>query len=74
MLNNPSCTLRGATGCTALSDDERKTRDPGQKAGISGCLFVEGRVGEVHVFLIHLFLSQAETLAEALEMDDLTGA
>lgn len=33
-------------------------------------LFVERRVGEVHVLLVHAFLGQGNSFAEALKMDD----
>lgn len=36
-------------------------------------LFVEGRVHEVHVFLIQLVAGQAQPLAEALEVDHFPG-
>ena len=35
--------------------------------------FVEGRVHEVHVFLIHLVAGQAQPLTEALEVDHFPG-
>lgn len=38
---------------------------------VSCLLTVEGRVGEIDIFLVHLFLGQTNGLAEALEMDDL---
>ena len=34
-------------------------------------LFVEGRVGEIYVFLVHLLFGQFDGFAEALEMDNL---
>lgn len=37
----------------------------------TGLLFVECRVGEVHVFLVHFLLGQLDGFAEALEMDNL---
>ena len=40
--------------------------------GLGRGAFVKGRVGEVDVFVVHLVLAQAQTLAEALEVDDLT--
>ena len=36
-------------------------------------LFVEGRVHEVHVFLIQLVAGQAQPLTEALEVDHFPG-
>lgn len=37
-------------------------------------LLVESGVSEIDILLIHLFLSQTKTLAEALEMDHLSGS
>ena len=42
----------------------------GHFAGKRG-LFVESRVGKVHVFLVHALLGQGDGLAKPLEMDDL---
>ena len=38
----------------------------------AGLNFVKGRVGEIDIPGIHLLFTQAQTLAEALEVDDLT--
>ena len=47
---------------------------PGAKGSGRFCAsFVEGRVHEVHVFLIQLVAGQAQPLAEALEVDHLPG-
>ena len=34
----------------------------------AGQLFIKGRVGKVHVFLIHFLLSQLDGLAEAINL------
>lgn len=36
-------------------------------------LFVEGRVHIVHIFFVHAVLGQPQSLAKALEVDDLSG-
>ena len=38
---------------------------------VSGLDLVEGGVGKIDVFRVHLLLAQPQTLAEALEVDDL---
>lgn len=37
-----------------------------------GLLFVESRVGEIHVFLVHLLLGQFDSLAETINMKWIT--
>ena len=47
---------------------------PAERAGKhkkAAGLLVEGRIGEVDVFLIHALLGQGDGLTEALEVDDL---
>ena len=39
--------------------------------GLGRHLFVECGVGEIDILAVHLFLAQPQTLAEALEVDDL---
>lgn len=54
--------------------EERKLPALGPRRAVcrkAGQLFIKGRVGKVHVFLIHFLLSQLDSLAETLEMDNL---
>ena len=44
---------------------------PPAKPEVFEMLFVECRIGQINIFLIHLFLCQTYPLAKTLEVDDL---